>query len=250
MRINIIKLIPAFVLLMLANACSKDGSQPAPGKGQELILAPSMGHGRAAVNYSADRYFGLAGYGEADVTVGVQTVAYTYNSSFNELSATGSNEPFRFPTDGSPLRFRVQWPTAEKREAFSTLPKDQSTPEAFFASDFLSVDMKAYQSAKVMINFEHEHCKASFTLEGTSFYGKKIEKLVFNGYTAYCDADMGIKDAQLIFKPLSGQYIFTPSSSGALKISGDEAMYNFTLEGYVTGFEPGSHHTLKLNVNH
>ena len=246
MKIYMRILMPALCALIMLPACGRDEDPVRPG-GTELVLAPSVDGGstRAAVNYSADQYLTLPGYGQADVTVGIATAAYEYDQMNNELRATG--DPFLFPNDGSALTFRVQWPTAAKRQTLGTaLPKDQSLRETFLAWDFLSATVTAFPSSKIPVSLAHEHSKAAFTLEGTSFYGRRIEKLVFNGYTAYCDPARN--DAQLIFKPLMGQQIFAAGGNGALRVEGDGTMYTFTLASPVTGFDSGSHHTIKLNV--
>lgn len=242
----------ASALLVTMNACNKDDIRTQGNvHTAELVLSPSVDgvETRAAMNYAADDYFTTPGFGQAEVFVGMTSAVYDYDASAKTLRAAGAYTPYYFPTDGSGLTFKASWPTETQRSAIdAAFPTDQSTREAFLTADYLSVTTKAYASAKVPVRFQHEHSKAAFTFEGTTLYGKRIEKLVFNGYTAYCDP--ACDDAQLIFKPLSGQYIFQAGKSGALKIEGDDALYTFTLGNAVIGFDAGSHHTIKLNVNH
>lgn len=240
--------IPVLCATVLAAGCSKEGTS-IPGQGTALVLSPSVDGNdtRAGYNYKAKEYFELAGYEKADVISNNAIVPYVYNETLNELTAAAGYDPFVFPADGSTLSITVKWPAEEQRRALDfTGHKDQSDKTDFLLADFLTTSVSVYPSKRVTINLGHERSKITFTLEG-AFNGQSIEELYINGYSAYCDPVLG--DAQLIVLPAVGPMLLGKGATGALKVSGDPGMYTFTLSAAVTGFEAGSHHTIRLNLD-
>lgn len=240
---------PVLCASLLLGACSKaENPQPVPGDKQALVLAPSVdGETKAAANYTAGDYFGLAGYDEASVLVDNVDVPYVYSASGKELRVKAGSDPFYFPAGGTPLTFTVKWPTEAQRLALGIeVAKDQSEREVFLRTDYLSTTMTVLPTNRVLISLGHERSKATFTLDG-ALYGKKITRLTVSGYTAYCDP--ALKDAQLVFVPQAGTTILAQGCSGALQVEGSNSMYTFTLAEAITGFEAGSHHTIKINVD-
>lgn len=251
MKTYIKNFIPALCCIIAMQACDNtDTGEITPQGGMELVISPVVAgeETRAAKNYSTSDYFGIDDYGLADVIIDNVIVPYYYDAVKNELRAGDDDMPFIFPADGSPMTITVKWPTEAQRYDLSStgVPKDQSGRETFMLSDYLSSTLKAFPVNKVMISLGHERSKAAFTLDG-ALYGKKIENLVVSGYTAYCDP--ALNDAQLIFMPAAGSTILALGCSGALQVEGDDRMYTFTLKESVTGFEPGSHHTVRIIVD-
>ncbi len=247
MRKQIINILALSCALLLLNACGETGDDLTPRQAGALVVIPSVDEGtRAAVNYTAEDYFGVDGYGKVDVTIGGVTAEYGYDAANKHLAAVEEDGAFRFPADGSGLSFTIKWPSEELRTTLgATVPADQSTRDAFLTTDWLSASKSAVYTPRVFVSLLHERSKAAFVLDG-AMYGRKITKLTIGGFSACCQNPAGGVDAQLIFAPDAGSTLFAAGRTGALTVENDPAMYTFTIGTAVTGFTPGSHHTIRI----
>lgn len=233
----------AVAALIAGTSCSEQGTFDA-GTPVRLRIAGVGTGSRAAANYAADDYFGLPGLGEASVTVKSRTTTYAYAD--NMLAGATEDDVLYFPVDGSALpAVGVSWPAEAARQAQgAAVAKDQRTKEAFLAADWLSAGLKGVAPAQtIALTLEHERPKITFALVG-ALSGSKITSLSVAGYDAYCDADVQIRDAQLMVLP--GSNDIAPEAIGTVTIGGEERPRNFIVKT-MPALTAGENHTVGIN---
>lgn len=225
--------------LLTVASCAKEELSPT-----DLALRFRIEGTRAAVNYPASDYFGVAGLGNATVVVKATTVCYTYDNG--ELAGLTDADCIYFPVDGQSLSsVKVRWPEdAIRTTQGAAVVKDQSIQATFLATDWLSAELKNLAPTQtIALTLEHERPKLTFTLTG-AMAGKKLISLTIAGYKAYCDDDMQVKSAQLILLP--GNADITTNTIGTLGIDGESAPRNFIIQTTPT-LVAGQNHTIQIN---
>ncbi len=240
-------IITGAVLLAASCAEQEDGAVR-HGAGTPVVFEVSPGATKAAADYKTETYFTLGeGFGETTVNTGGVSVPYTYDGGFLVPAA----QAVTFPADGSDIpQITVKWPADALRlsQGVQGALKDQTAPEAFFASDWLKATLKNVVPATVIpISFDHERCKITFTVTGENA-GKKIKSLTVGGYKAYCAPDSN--DAQLIYDFQYDKGAMPSGTTGTIEIDGLEGIVEIMLldspDDMLTG--GGDNCTVNLNI--
>lgn len=236
-------------VVLLAAACAEQEEEAVRrGAGIPIVFEVTSGATKAAADYKTETYFTLGeGFSEATVNTGGTSVPYIYDDGFLVPVAQAA----AFPEDGSDIRrITVKWPADAIRlsQAVQGALKDQSTSEAFFASDWLKATLNNVVPAAVIpISFDHERCKITFTVTGENA-GKKIKSLTAGGYRAYCAPDSN--DAQLIYDFQHDKGAMPSGTTGTIEIEGVEGIAEIMLldspDDMLTG--GGDNCTVNLNI--
>ncbi len=237
-------LICATAALLAATSCSKqDGSQT--DRAVRFRIVGIGEQSKAATNYVATDYFTLSNLGKASVELKSKTTTYVYANDI--LQGETPEDCHYFPVDNSALAsIKVRWPDDAARSTQGTsIAKDQSSKEVFLAADWLSATLQNVTPAQtIALTLSHERAKVTFTLVGANA-DKKITALSIGGYTAFCDEEASVKDAQLILTP--GSTDIKANAIGALSLEGESTQHSFVISTMPT-LVAGENHTIEINL--